>query len=113
MELTPTHEYVHNLLNEEVIAIGGHYVVTKEIRFPTDGEDILYTIGYGVMDTTCCGTGGCAYATVHGFIVDWKGKQNREGLPVTIIQPIRDNQLKKELHEKILSEEIVQQVNFM
>ena len=105
--------YIHYKLNEEVTAIGGYYVISKEIRLPVAEREALYTVGFGVMDTTCCGTGGCAYATVHGFIVEWKGSQNAEGLDVTRVESIKNEDLRKQLKEKIMKDEVVQQVNFL
>ncbi len=106
-------EYIHYPLNEEITAIGGHYVITGENRVPAGDREVFYTVGYGVMDTTCCGTGGCGYATVHGYIVDWKGELNKEGLQVSILESIGDEALKQKLREELLQSEIVQQVNFL
>jgi len=33
-----------------------------------EGKEILYYIGAGVVDTSCCGTAGCIYAYVPGVI---------------------------------------------
>jgi hypothetical protein len=106
-------EYVHHDLNEEITAIGGHYVTTKEIRLPVKEKVVFYTVGYGVMDTTCCGTGGCGYATVYGYIVDWKKKKNTDGLEVTILESLGDENLRTRLKNDILKSETVQQVNFL
>jgi hypothetical protein len=105
--------YVHYELNEEVTALGGHYVISKEVRLLVDDREVLYTVGYGVMDTTCCGMGGCAYATVHGFIKQWRYLQNDKGLAVTEIESIEDESLRSQLRRKIMGDETVQQVNFL
>ena len=106
-------EYVHHELNEEITSIGGHYVITREVRLPVEGREVFYTVGYGVADTTCCGTGGCGYATVHGYVVDWKKTKNNEGLEVTCLEPVRDGDLRSKLKNDILKSETVQQVNFL
>lgn len=106
-------EYIHYQLNEEVTAIGGHYVISKEVRLPVNDREVLYTVGYGVMDTTCCGTGGCAYATVHGFVEKWRYRENSEGFAITEVEPITDEQLRNQLRIKIMGIEVVQQVNFL
>ncbi|MBU2514931.1 hypothetical protein KJ966_26725 [bacterium] len=105
--------YIHYALNEEITAIGGHYVITKESKIPLSGREVLVTVGYGVMDTTCCGTGGCGYATVYGFIEEWKSETNEDGLEVSKVTPIRDEQIRKSLKISILNSETVQQVNFL
>ena len=105
--------YVHNPLNEELTAIGGHCVITKEVRLPVNGREAFYTVGYGVMDTTCCGVGGCAYATVHGYITDWKGEKNDEGQWVSRMESITEPEFRKLIEAKIRESETVQQVNFL
>jgi len=68
-------EYVHHPLDTEVNAIGGRYVFTDEFRVPFSGKELFYLIGYALFDSTCCGFGGCRYALVRGFIIDWKKKK--------------------------------------
>ena len=43
-----SHEYIHHDLNREVTAIGGHYVLTKEVRLPFEGREALYVVGYAI-----------------------------------------------------------------
>lgn len=107
------YQYVHFGLNREIEAIGGHYAVTKELRLPVEEREVLITVGYGVMDTTCCGTGGCAYATVHGYIVDWQGKTNDKGFPITTFEPMKEEVLKSRLRKELMQTETIQQVNFI
>ena len=47
-------------------------------------------VGGAIVDTSCCGVGGCAYALVPGFVVDWKYRRNEGGLAVSRVEPIRD-----------------------
>ena len=51
-------DFTHPELGQEVTAIGGHYVFGKEIRWPFSNREILYFVGYAVLDSTCCGVGG-------------------------------------------------------
>lgn len=113
MNKTQIYQYIHLPINSEVTAIGGHYVVTKELKLRDNGGEIFCTIGYGILDTTCCGTGGCSYATVHGYITNWKGETTSEGLKVTYFQPIRDRNLQKSLKHQLFETEIIQQVVFI
>jgi hypothetical protein len=76
---TDTQDFVHPELGREVTAIDGHYVFGKEIRLPYNGRELLYFVGYAVLDATCCGMGGCAYVLVPGFIRQWKYKKNQRG----------------------------------
>ncbi len=105
--------YTHRALNQENTAIGGHYVITKEVRLPFETEEILYLVGYGILDTTCCGTGGCAYAMVYGYIDKWKNGKDQDNLITSDIIPIRNDSLKKRISDVIKTCETVTQVNFM
>ena len=98
-------EYVHQELNREITAIGGHYVLTKEVRLPFRGREVLYLVGCAVVDTSCCGAGGCAYALVPGFILEWKSQTDGDGLAVSQVEPIRDEATQREVRRLIEMEE--------
>jgi len=106
-------DYVHPYLNQENAAIAGYYVLTKECRLPFHGMDVLYYIGYGVLDNSCCGIGGCAYALVPGFITHWRYKKTAEDLFVSRIEPIRDEAFQNEVKQLIEKDEMVNQINFL
>jgi len=105
--------YEHQAPGTEFQAISGHYVIEKEVRIPFNNREIFYTTGYAVVDSSCCGTGGCGYALVHGYIVNWKKEKNRDGFEISQMEAIRNDQLKKELQQIINQNENVTQVNFM
>lgn len=105
-------EYVHRELNREVTAIGGHYVLTRQVRMPFQGREILYVIGYAVFDTTCCCIGGLAYAHVPGFVLDWQGSKNEDGLAVSLVEPIHDKDMQREIRRLIEKTEVVHQIQF-
>ena len=105
-------EFVHHEINQEVTAIGGHYVLTKEARIAFQGREILYMTGYAIFDTTCCGSGGCGYAIIPGFVKDWKIKQDKDGRDVTHVEPIKNPMLQKEIQAVIKKQEMVQEIRF-
>jgi len=105
-------DYIHHELNQEISAIGGRYALVKEMRLPFQGREVLYMVGYGAFDTTCCGTGGCAYALVPGFIIEWKHATNEDGLAVSRVEPMREEAIQKEVRRLIKERETVQQVRF-
>ena len=105
-------EYVHQELNREIVAIGGHYVLAKEVRLPFRGREVLYLVGCAVVDTSCCGAGGCAYALVPGFILEWKSQTDGDGLAISQVEPIRDEVTQREVRRLIEREEPVHQVMF-
>jgi hypothetical protein len=108
----PAKEFVHHKIDEEVRAIGGQYTLTKEVRLPFGDREVLYITGYAVFDTSCCGSGGCGYAIVPGFIRDWKIKQSPNGQGISRVEPITEPGIRKEIREIIKQREMVQEVRF-
>jgi hypothetical protein len=105
-------DFAHPKLGREVTAIGGHYVFGKEIRLPFNGREILYLVGYAVLDSTCCGVGGCAYVLVAGFIQQWKYKINQNDCAVSRVETIHDPIDQKQIRSLIQKKEMVFQVTF-
>ena len=105
-------DHIHPILNEEIRTISGHYILSTENRLPFNDRQVLYLIGCAVVDASCCGTGGCTYARVAGYVRQWKYKLNRGNLAVTQVEPIRDEGEQQALRELIKAKEGVQQVNF-
>ncbi len=106
-------DYIHPVLNQEIRTISGHYILSRENRLPFNDRQVLYFIGCAVVDSSCCGTGGCAYALVPGYTRQWKFKLNAGNLSVTQVEPIRDKTDRQALRLLIKAKERVQQVNFM
>ena len=105
-------DYVHEPLEEEVMAIGGHYRFTDEVRLPVDAGEVLYLKGYALFDATCCGAGGCGYARVMGWIDQWKERTNGEGYAVSRLRPVADPVHRQKISRLIKDREMVQQVRF-
>jgi hypothetical protein len=105
-------EFTHYRINEEIRAIGGQYTLTNESRMSFGNREVLYITGYAVFDTSCCGSGGCGYAIVPGYIVNWKKRQNKEGLSISDVEPVVDPSAQKEIRELIKGREMVQEIRF-
>jgi hypothetical protein len=105
-------DFTHPQLGREVTAIGGHYVFGKEIRMPFRSREILYFVGYAVLDSTCCGVGGVAYVLVAGFLRQWKYKKNQDECFVSQIETIVGQTIQKEVRNAIQKKEMVYQVTF-
>ena len=110
--MTAVKEFIHQELNQEVAAISGHYVLVKEGHLPFRGRQILYLVGHAAFDRACCGAGGCAYALVPGFIVEWKARTNQDGLAVSLVEPIHDEAVQREIRGLIERRETVHQIQF-
>ena len=116
--------WVHRALNEEVEAIGGHYILVKEERLAVGGQVVLVIVGHAAFDSMCCGMGGCAYALVPGTVISYQAARSRapgpedcggegKGFPVSQVEPIRDERLQGEVRRAIAAREAVQQVIFL
>jgi len=104
--------YTHPRLGEEVEAISGHYVPQREERIEWDGKELLYLVGYMIVDSSCCGPGGGGYALVPGYVVKWKHTTGDEGLDVSEVEPITSKEEQEEIKRMITGKEKVGQVNF-
>lgn len=105
-------DYVHQPLEEEVMAIGGHYRFTDEVRMPVEAGEVLYLKGYALFDSTCCGAGGCGYARVMGWIDKWKDRTDDEGFAVSRLRPVADAEYRRKIAGLIKKREMLQQVQF-
>ena len=105
-------EYVHPQPGLEIEAVGGHYVLTREARIEIGDRTVLYFVGYGVFDTTCCGAGGCGYALVPGELIDYAHRRTVDGRPVSRVIPIDDPALQALVRQRIMATEYVSQVLF-
>jgi len=105
-------DFIHPDLGQEITAIGGHYVFNKEASITHNGRQVFYLVGYAVVDNSCCGAGGCAYALVPGFVKTWKYKTNINGVSVSQIEPISDPLDQQAIRRMIQKKEVVQQVTF-
>jgi len=100
-------------IGEQVQAISGHYSIVKEDCLSSAGREVLYLVGVGTVDSSCCGEGGCSYAVVPGFLVKKHAARNQEGMPVSLVEPIQGDELKKKIASAIREMELVDQVNFL
>jgi hypothetical protein len=105
-------EYIHEKMNKEIETISGYYMFYKEVRLPLNNREILYVVGSAVIDTSCCGVGGCGYALVPGYIISWESRIDNQGRYVSEVEPIRDQSTQQEVIQLIQDTEIVNQVQF-
>jgi hypothetical protein len=106
-------EYTHYQLNEKVESISGHYVIEKEMRLPYKGREALVVFGYAVVDKSCCGGSGCRFANVPGYVIEWQSRKAADGAPVSVVEPIENENEKNEIHDIIDKTEVYCQVNFL
>lgn len=106
-----TKEYSHEL-NREFQSISGKYVLEKELSIEVDGKVVLCVIGNAIVDSSCCGFGGCRYALVPGYVRRLKTRKNDSGLWVSEVEPVVNPESRKEITRLIKKKEWVNQVQF-
>ena len=105
-------EYTHEL-DTEVRSISGGYMLDTEAAVEIRGRDVLYAVGNGVVDSACCGTFGCRFAYVPGYVIASKYRADENGVPVSLVEPIGDEKTRREITEFLEREESVTQVRFL
>jgi hypothetical protein len=106
-------DYIHAELGKEVNALSGYYVAREEKRIAYNSKEVLCLIGDYVTEGFCCGKSESSYAQVAGYIVNWKAKREKNGTPVSEVEPITDEKAKKDLTEIIKGSEFVRIVEFL
>jgi hypothetical protein len=104
-------DYSHEI-NREIRSISGYYELEKEITLELDGKEILCAVGTAVVDAACCGRWGCRYAIVIGSVVEWKYRRDKDGVPVSQVEPVTDEDTRRGLTERLQKAEHVTQVQF-
>jgi len=105
-------EYIHEDLDEEVRSISGYYLYIEEGILSFKERDVLYLAGVGVVDNSCCGTGGCPFVRVPGFVVSWKETRDATGHFVSVVEPITEETDKREIQRLLDSKYPYSQVSF-
>ena len=105
-------KYVHLQLNTDVPAPSGYYTPHKEVRLKYDGREVLYVLSQAVIESSCCGASDFASALVPGFIVSWRAETNKNGLPVTEVEPISDEKTRDDIRRMIKEIEHVSRTEF-
>jgi hypothetical protein len=106
-------DYRHPHCNTQVTAIGGHYVFTHEHRLTIDGRTALVFEGYGVAETSCCGTGGCRYAVVPGDLRAYRYACTPGGHWVSRVSPVRRESRRRVIRDWLIRRRQVQHVVFL
>lgn len=106
-------EFHHPRLNESISAIGGDYLFDEEVRAPVEEGEILYYTGFFMIDRSCCGVAGSAYALVPGFVIDWHFRTGEDGRPVSRVRRITSPRARKGIEDMIRSGDPLRRVTFL
>ena len=102
-----TEDYEHMEPGEEIRSISGHYTMEKELLIRHAKRDVLVVVGHTIIDSACCGAGGCRYAFVPGYV---SAPRNHAG--ISRVDPITDPADRDAVAELIHAAETVQQIIF-
>jgi len=104
-------DYKHIEAGKEIRFISGFYEVEEEKKIKFKDGEVLVIIGHAIVDTSCCGMGGCRYALVPGKIRKFRYKRDEDGSEWTEVEVL--NPQEKAEFEKILKKaEVINQVIF-
>jgi hypothetical protein len=105
-------KYTHLELNRDVPAPSGYYTPQKEVRLKYDGQEVLYTVSQAVIESSCCGASDFNSALVPGYIIKWRAEKNKEGLPISEVEPIIDENSRDAIRKFIKETEHVSRTEF-
>ena len=94
-------EYTHDKLGQPVDSIAGNYTPMKELRLSHGDREVLCILGAAAIESSPYRIGSCAYALVPGYIVNWQFKTSDSGMPVSEIEPIRDEEAQRDISAAI------------
>jgi hypothetical protein len=89
--------YIHQEIGTEIPSIAGHYKILEEGKLAYGNREVLYVMGGAVVDSSCCGTGGCQFVQVRGYITSWKANIDANGFFMSEVEPITDPGEQKEI----------------
>ncbi len=90
-------EYHHQEPGTEVRFIAGHYTIIEERRLNHRGRELLVVVGIAAIESTCCGVQGCRFVNIPGYVVAWKDRFAENGIPVSTVDPVENEDEKNEI----------------
>jgi len=105
-------KYTHLELERDIPAPSGYYTPRKEVRLKYDGREVLYVLSQAVIESSCCGASDFNSALVPGFIVRWWAETNKDGLPVSEVEPIADEKIRDDIRKIIKDTEHISRTEF-
>ena len=94
-------EYLHQAQGTEVRFIAGHYTIVEEQRLVSSGREVLYVVGIAAVGSTCCGTQGCRFVNIPGYVVAWKTRLSESGMPISVVEPVEGEAEQIEIRETL------------
>jgi hypothetical protein len=107
-------EYIHPELKKEIEFFGGSYSFLEEGKLNYEGKEVFYLLGIAGVESSCCGTGGCAFIKVPGYILSWKKGWSESGQLISEVERIGSEESQTAIR-KILQEKfpVFQRIEFL
>jgi len=105
-------EYLHQEPGTEVRFIAGHYTIVEERRIACRGRDILAIVGIAAVENTCCGTQGCRFINIPGYVVAWKHALANNGLSISEVETVISEDERAEIRRLLEGEFPYSQILF-
>lgn len=102
--------FTHDLAGAQ--AIGGSFELHEELRLTVAGREALVLLGAALVDTACCGVGGCRYAVVPGWILRYRAETDADGVDVSEVEPVVGETEKRLVRQALTAREHLDQVVF-
>ncbi len=106
-------KYTHLELNKDQKCIAGYYTPLKEVRLKYDNHEVLYVVGHAEIESSCCGAGSYGYVLVPGYIISWQNERNKDGLPVSEVEPVSDKASQNNIRGIIREADHILQIEFL
>jgi len=112
-------EYSHLSLNDEVDFFSGAYWISGEDRIPYNGREVLCIIRDTTSFTSCsaagCGTQfqGFRSILIPGFVTRYRYQKNKDGLEISDVEPIKDEDTRKAIREIVRSKYGTEQIELL
>ena len=105
-------EYAHLELGKDVNLPTRFYTPLKEVRLKHKDRELLYVVGQVVIESSCCGSNSWRYAVVPGYLLSWRKGRDEAGLPTSEVEPITDEETKREIAKIIGETEAIYNIEF-
>ena len=108
-----TNAYTHLPLNVPMETGAASYWIASEDRVSFKGREVLCIVRDTDCIASCCGASqGFRSIGVLGYIAEWRS-ETRNGLPVSRLEPLTDNEERKELTRALQQKYRTGQVEFL
>ena len=91
--------YIHHKIGERVDAISGYFQILEEGKMQHNNREFLYIVEFAHAETTCCGCGSAYVIKVPCYIVSYKSNKDIDGLSISEIEPVTDENSQKEIRQ--------------